>query len=807
MLRKVLVTGSLLLALAACEDKAERAEGYYQSALELLEAGDVDRAMLELRNVFDNDGFHKEARLLYAELLLERGQANEAYSQYLRLIEQYPDTIDVRRQLAELALDTGNFDEVERHTKAAIELAPEEPAHQALVQMLAYQEAKQSRNDVAAGEAVAATEALLAKDPTLKTALKLLIDWSASSPEPARALPYIDTYQAEHGNSVGLQMVRLRILEGLDRKEEIGEILRGMYTEFPDDPQIPRLLISWYLTQKDFAAAEAFLRTQAGALDGPVDPHLAVVQLIGETRGPAAALAELDKLAEANAGSDTGRRYGLAAASMRYTNGDQTQEAFVATLVEEAEDTDLKNQARVVLSRMKAQTGDNEAARALVEAALTSDPSNVPALLSSAAWKIRDQAFSEAITDLRRALDQDPRNVDVLLLEAEAQQNLGNVELAEQRLAQAVEVSNASPRVAVIYARFQLSQDRTSAAKQVLNDSFRTSGNLQVAQMLGQVLLNQGNMDEAQTLMAALSTLKTQEATMLARDLKAAILYNQNKIDETLAFLRSSSGGGDQDEFSRELQILRVQMISGRIGEAKEHLKTLRGKYPDSVALKLLEGNMLSLEGNIDAAVEVYRRLLGENPDETIVIERLYTSLKDTGREGEASELLVRALEDSPDDRALLMLRALELERHGDVEGAIATYEGLHMRFPEDLIVANNLASMLAYYRTSDEDLEKAYQIARRLTGSTVPALLDTLGYVQLRRGELDRAILNLQAAARGLPQDPTVAFNLAEAYEAAGRLEDAKGELARGLDLTDGRTDVPRLTSALAMQDRLNGG
>lgn len=92
------------LFLAACESDDEKAERYYQSGLALLETGDEERALIEFRNVFKYNGFHKEARQLYADTIFDLGRTDEAYSQYLRLVEQYPDTVEARRRLAEIAV-------------------------------------------------------------------------------------------------------------------------------------------------------------------------------------------------------------------------------------------------------------------------------------------------------------------------------------------------------------------------------------------------------------------------------------------------------------------------------------------------------------------------------------------------------------------------------------------------------------------------------------------------------------------------------------------------------------------------------
>ena len=94
----------VFLVLAGCETAEERAEGHYQRGLALIAEGEPARAEVELRNVFRLDGDHTEARLAYAGLLEDRGDAPGALSQYLRLVEQDPGSLEGRRAVARLAL-------------------------------------------------------------------------------------------------------------------------------------------------------------------------------------------------------------------------------------------------------------------------------------------------------------------------------------------------------------------------------------------------------------------------------------------------------------------------------------------------------------------------------------------------------------------------------------------------------------------------------------------------------------------------------------------------------------------------------
>ena len=68
----------LPVLVAACDTAEERAEGHYEKGLELLETGDVDRALVEFRNVFKLNRTHRGARLAYAQAQEGRGDLQSA---------------------------------------------------------------------------------------------------------------------------------------------------------------------------------------------------------------------------------------------------------------------------------------------------------------------------------------------------------------------------------------------------------------------------------------------------------------------------------------------------------------------------------------------------------------------------------------------------------------------------------------------------------------------------------------------------------------------------------------------------------
>jgi cellulose synthase operon protein C len=100
------------------------------------------------------------------------------------------------------------------------------------------------------------------------------------------------------------------------------------------------------------------------------------------------------------------------------------------------------------------------------------------------------------------------------------------------------------------------------------------------------------------------------------------------------------------------------------------------------------------------------------------------------------------------------------------------------------VIIANNLASLISTYRTDEQSLERAWNIARRLRGLERPEFQDTYGWIALRRGEVEEALGHLEPAAAALTRDPLVQFHLGMAYARAERLDEADAQLQRAIDI-----------------------
>lgn len=797
--RPALLSGLLIavLSLTACKDDEEWAEEFYQSGLALLAAGDTDRALVEFRNVFKHDGFHKDARLVYAETQLARGETGEATSQYLRLIEQYPDTIEVRVKLAELALARGDWAEVERHGQAGMALDAAAPGVQALRIALDYRTAVLDRDEPARARLAEEARILLDSDPDNLVSRRVLIDQQMHTKDSADALTQIDAALATNPKQLDFQMLKFRILAEAEDLAGTGAHLQQMFALYPENDQVKGALIGWYLAQKDIDGAEAFLRDVAGPVTGAPEGHVAVVQLLQAARSPEAAQAELDALIASNAGTANAELYGALRAAIDFQAG-KTEAAIGAmeVLVEGAEASDQTRKLKAMLAQMRDATGNRVGARALVEEVLAEDASNVEALKMRGAWLIADDKPGDAIVDLRNALNQNPRDPAILTLMASAHERDGNLDLMGERLGLAVEVSGSGAAESLRYAQFLQRQKRIPAAEAVLTEAARANPRSpEVLTALAEISLAQKKWLPAQAAITALRKLGLPQTQATVQRLQAATFLGQNRTEESLAFLTEQVEQGNSD-ITGIAMIVQTQIVDGKLDAARDYLDDAMAERPDSRPLRLLSAGLDALRGDVAAAEAQYRALIAEAPAEEVPVRQLYKLLAATGQSDQATAVVEAGLQAAPKSATLRWIKAGALNETGDIDGAVAIYEELYAENTANVVVANNLASLITTYRDDPEGLERAFAIARRLRGSTVPAFQDTYGWIEYRRGNLQEALLALEPAAAGLPDDALTQFHLGMTYADLGETAKAITQFERVMELA-GDSDLPQVDTA----------
>jgi tetratricopeptide (TPR) repeat protein len=800
---KLLVTLSLCLALAACQSSEERIAGFLASGAELRAEGDLDRAVVEYRNVLRLDDAHEEARRNLAEIFLAQGDRGRSFRQYARLVEYDPNDADARTALALIAMEVGDWPEAQRHGTRAVEAAPEALPSRVIALALGYREAAMAED--AAQRAALAEEAaaLLAEDPGYVTLWQIVVSESAED-DPETALAGLDRLIALRPAELEYRTAELRLLTTLDRIDEARAALSEMEADFPDSPEATQLLAGWYMEQGDDAAAIAAMRRDAGPDTGDPRDHAPVIGLIRQLQGPDAAGAEIDRLIAANAEEPANLAHyrGLRAVdTLRRGDREDAVAELRGILADTEELPGRLLWIKALLADVLRAEGETAEAAALVDEILARDATNVDALKVRGTMLIAEDRPDEAIIDLRRALDQSPEDSEILLMLAEAHQRAGSPELMGERLAAAVEVSGNGVNETLRYAAFLQAEGRIAALRSLLAEARGANPtDIGLLTEIGRFALAQGDAGLAEGVLGDLERIEGPEAAEVAQVLRSAILLRQDRREEGIELLTRQAGAAGENA-QAVLAAIVAWAQAGQPEEGRRYLDDLRAGAPDDPELRLVDAVLSLSEGDAARGTDLLQGLVEAEPEGPVAVSAarvLHDLLTAEGRAAEAGAVIDRVLEAQPGNRELLLIRAARLEREGRIEDAIAVYDALYAENSSDILVANNLASLMTAHRTDDASLERATRIAQRLRGTQIAPFQDTYGWIAYRNGRFEDAVDYLEPAAAALAGDPLVQYHLGMTYRALERRDEAAEALRRALDLA-GDADLPQMRTARA--------
>ncbi|MEM8960742.1 MAG: tetratricopeptide repeat protein, partial [Acidobacteriota bacterium] len=165
-------------------------------------------------------------------------------------------------------------------------------------------------------------------------------------------------------------------------------------------------------------------------------------------------------------------------------------------------------------------------------------------------------------------------------------------------------------------------------------------------------------------------------------------------------------------------------------------------------------------------------------------------------RWAEAIPLLERVIEAAPEAVTPYFTLGAALERNGEIDRAVSTFESLLERMPDHAPTLNYLGYL---WVDRGENLERALALIETAVAIDPEngAYIDSLGWAHFRLGDLDDARRVLEWAGRLVVDDPTVFEHLGDVYVALGEITSARRAYQRALDLDS--DDADRIRTKLA--------
>ncbi|WP_459747862.1 tetratricopeptide repeat protein [Pseudomonas sp. 3A(2025)] len=293
---------------------------------------------------------------------------------------------------------------------------------------------------------------------------------------------------------------------------------------------------------------------------------------------------------------------------------------------------------------------------------------------------------------------------------------------------------------------------------------------------------------------------KTQFANLLQQypdddDLRlslALVCLEARAWDEAAGYL--------QELVARDAHADTAHLNLGRIHEERNDPQGALAEYEqvgpgtDFLPAQLRQSDILISNGN---AAEASRRLSEARDEQPEFAIQLYLIEAETLTANNHAErgwqVLNKALKQYPDDLNLLYTRAMLAEKRDDLKQMETDLRAILAREPENAMALNALGYTLSdrtnRYAEALELIEKAHRL-----NPDDPAVLDSLGWVNYRLGNLDEAERLLRLALERFP-DHEVAAHLGEVLWAKGQQREARKVWGKALEE---QPDSPVLRSTL---------
>jgi tetratricopeptide (TPR) repeat protein len=230
--------------------------------------------------------------------------------------------------------------------------------------------------------------------------------------------------------------------------------------------------------------------------------------------------------------------------------------------------------------------------------------------------------------------------------------------------------------------------------------------------------------------------------------------------------------------------IVETDMAQNKADEALKLLQSESDKAPGRIDLLLSLANVAVRAGKYDFAIQTYDRMLVLT-DKSLKAGDIYMRIGETyRRKGDANnaiKALQKARETLPDNAMVLATLGLVLDGASRKPEAKQFYEATLKMEPNNAIVLNNLAYLLAETGGDLNDALTKVQRAKQIR-TDLPEISDTLGWIYLKKGLADNAIDVFKDLVAKEPHHATYRYHLAMAYSQKGDRTKAMEQLKEAL-------------------------
>lgn len=553
----------------------------------------------------------------------------------------------------------------------------------------------------------------------------------------------------------------IRLASGrLDGMDALGGVEGGKGKE-ADNPAALALLGTAYLKHGKYRDAETQL-SRAAAL-APDSAPIRTAAALGKlgTGAVDEAIAELRKVvAEA---PDFGQARALLVLAL--TGQKRTEEARAAAqaFVDAAPGNAL---AHNLLGYQREASGDDAGATEAYRAALAADADFHVAHVNLARLALKRGDRAAARAEFAAVEAREPKNLLALLGLAGLAVAEGDAKRAEELWQEARKAHADAVQPRVLLSRLYRSQGKATLAEAPVREAWKLAPFQPVVQLeYADAMLDLG--DHAAGLEGARALLARDADNIEALERVARASRLARDDAGLLAALRRITAKAP-GHVPAQVALAQLALADKNFAEAERIAKLLQG-IPDAAAAgDELAGDIAQARGDGAAARGAYARALERQPNAA----RLLKLERGERAAGQSSNRLADWLAKHPDDLDVRLALATTLQEQEQQDGAIAAYEQILAKAPEQAVALNNLAWL--YFEKGDpraaDTGRRAYERAPREA-----AVVDTYAWILFQQGQREQGLELLRKAAELAPDNPDIGCHLAIALADTEHVTEAR--------------------------------
>ena len=756
----------VLLLLTACSDTAERKQKYFDRGMDLYEQGNFTKARLEFKNVLQIDPKDADAHFMFGQLEEKEENWRKAYALYFRAVELNPKHVDAQVHLGTIYAMAGEIDKALAAAEVALQI---KPTHSSALVLRGFAMARSGKSDSAIDEVLAAIES----EPGNVEAASLLSELYADQGDLDRAIKIAKDSLEKNRERVASYLLLARLYAQTDKDERVVEVLTDLIRIKPDELQNRLHLVAYYKDKGKLQEAENVFRRAVKDLPDSMDAKLGLISFLKSSGKLESAELLLHEYAAAS--SDN---YAFKLELARYYIGAKRKpEALkvLADVIDLAGLTPDGLKARTIKASFLVKDGLTVEAGELIDEVFEVDPKNKDALLVRAGIALVSSDPDKGIADLRTLLREDPGYVKAHRLKARAHLKKGEVELARQSLENAVKIQPQESAANFELVQLLIGTGEFDDAVVVLQKMRRfVPKDLAVLRGLAMLYDKLKSWDELSSIAKVIQS--EHKDSPLGYYYQGVSLQERGEVPQSIAELTKAL---ERQPGSIEVLVALAKSYFAmkQPDEALQRIEKVVASNPDNYRAFNLMGEVYLSQKRLREAERAFNRALAINAEWSVPYRNLIKIKLLEDSQSEAIALLELGF-----DKTLDPLLGIELastkDKLGQADESIQVYQRILDKYPKHLLAANNLVMILLRGEPDQRRLDQAMSLVDGFATSENPIVLDTLGWVHLKRGETDEAISVFRRAARMNSGLPEIDYHLALALYQKGELEAAKNHL-----------------------------